>query len=278
MNKYYLFTASLCIFVILLIIICFSIIGTPFEQKAISLDKQRISAIQNIREQIQIYANSKGLPSSLSQISELNSSSYSNILKDPENSKPYDYQKLSETNYQICGTFSADSDKQDSYTLQNFLIKNSVYKKGYNCFNFALQLQNSYLTPPTLTPTPLVTKTFVQTSATPTPTPVTPTVINASEINLTLRYSPSGKTVIASFTNPGNLTSAQYTLTYTASGVARGSIGFFDLNIDPATKEIVLGRCASVCAYDQNVTDLKIVVTFAQTGGGSRQATAYLSQ
>jgi hypothetical protein len=140
MYKYYLFAASLCAFVTILIITCFFIIGSPFEQKAIALDKQRLNDLSMINSLVASYYQRTGaLPTSLST---LQSGSYSTetYFQDPETKNTFDYQILSKNIFQICLNFSSDSSKQDPTTLYITAAfpKNSGYKKGYYCAMYTL--------------------------------------------------------------------------------------------------------------------------------------------
>lgn len=115
-----------------------------------------------------------------------------------------------------------------------------------------------------------------QTNALPTQVPV-PT-ITADSIGLTLKAGLGGKTIIAAIANPQGITAVEYELSYISKGdIPRGAIGQFDLTKKPVKKEITLGTCSDTCHYDQDVTDIKIVLKITKTGGMVYQAEQKLS-
>ncbi|HYM65342.1 MAG TPA: hypothetical protein VES68_02565, partial [Candidatus Sulfotelmatobacter sp.] len=102
--------------------------------------------------------------------------------------------------------------------------------------------------------------------------------ITAESIGLTLKAGAGGKTVIASVSNIEGITAIDYELSYTSKGnIPRGAIGQFDLTKKPVSKEITLGTCSDVCHYDQDVTNIKIVLKVTKDDGKVYQAESKLS-
>ena len=87
--------------------------------------------------------------------------------------------------------------------------------------------------------------------------------LKPEDIGLSLTITPDNKKVIMEITKTDDISSSDYELSYTAKGnIPRGVIG----HIDNKTKgkairqEIVLGTCSDVCHYDQEVSNIKLVV------------------
>lgn len=109
------------------------------------------------------------------------------------------------------------------------------------------------------------------TSALPTQIPV-PT-ITADSLGLTLKAGVGGKTVIVTLANVTGITAVEYELSYTSKGdIPRGAIGQLDLTKKPVSKEITLGTCSDKCHYDEEVSNIKIVLKITKDDGKVYQA------
>lgn len=114
------------------------------------------------------------------------------------------------------------------------------------------------------------------TSILPTQIPV-PT-ITADSIGLTLKAGSGGKTVIVALANKEGITEIEYELSYTSKGdIPRGAIGQLDVTKSKVSKEITLGTCSDTCHYDEDVSDIKIVLKITKTDGMVYQAEQSLS-
>lgn len=133
MRNYYIFIGLLGVLVIGVIVTGFILGGTPISQRAIALDKSRLSDFSNIKYKIEdYYRDNKTLPASLSSLK-------GNLkLQDPETKSNYTYSVTSSTAYKLCTAFSTDSnqEKEDYYNYSTS-DKNS-HKKGYDCLEYAL--------------------------------------------------------------------------------------------------------------------------------------------
>ena len=149
MPKYNLFIAVFSIFVVALIVIGFVIGGTPASMRDLTLDSTRIANFHEIDRLIQnYYQTNSALPKSLSDLTSLSSNSYT----DPKTRKPYDYKIVSEFNYQLCATFSTDSNSKTASSAYPSTSNIDKHRKDYDCLNFTLP---AYITK--LTPTPIPT-------------------------------------------------------------------------------------------------------------------------
>lgn len=95
------------------------------------------------------------------------------------------------------------------------------------------------------------------------PSEETVNILKPEDIGLTLSVTPDKKRVIMEITNLKDLSSLDYELSYTSKeNIPRGAIG--NIEVSPKDKmikkEIVLGTCSDVCHYDQEISDIKLVV------------------
>jgi hypothetical protein len=94
--------------------------------------------------------------------------------------------------------------------------------------------------------------------------------IDPKEIGLTLKMGDDGKRVVMAIADTSNLSGIDYELSYTSTGgIPRGAIGHIDIKTKgkAISQEIVLGTCSDVCHYDQDVTDIKLVVKVTKSDG-----------
>lgn len=125
----------------------------------------------------------------------------------------------------------------------------------------------------------------VDQSVTAYPTQVPIPSIAADALGLTLKDGTPGQTVIATITKTEGISSVEYEMDYVAKNptlnstdrIPRQVIGSFDVTKMPFTKEIKLGTCSDVCHYDQDITDVKIVLKITKADGKIYQSEAKLS-
>ncbi len=88
------------------------------------------------------------------------------------------------------------------------------------------------------------------------------------DIGLSLTMGSDGKRVIMEITKTEGLTSIDYQLSYTSKGgIPRGAIGTADIKGNNIKKEIILGTCSDVCHYDQDVSNIKVILKVTKTDG-----------
>lgn len=89
------------------------------------------------------------------------------------------------------------------------------------------------------------------------------------DIGLSLTMGADGKRVIMEITKTEGLTSIEYQLSYTSKGdIPRGVIGTADVKGSTAIKkEIILGTCSDVCHYDQDVSNIKVILKVTKADG-----------
>jgi len=100
------------------------------------------------------------------------------------------------------------------------------------------------------------------------PTQIPVPTITAESIGLTLKAGFGGKTVIVTLSNTEGISSIDYELSYLSKGdIPRGALGQLDLTKKPVKKEITLGTCSDTCHYDEDVSNIKIVLKITKDDG-----------
>ncbi|OGH16956.1 MAG: hypothetical protein A3C22_01225 [Candidatus Levybacteria bacterium RIFCSPHIGHO2_02_FULL_37_10] len=103
--------------------------------------------------------------------------------------------------------------------------------------------------------------------------------LSAEEIGLTLSMAEDGKDVTMRVDNAEDITSIEYELSYNSEGdIPRGAIGTVEVKGRLIEKKITLGTCSDVCHYDENVTDVKIILKVTKTDGKIYQVEKALEQ
>ena len=104
-------------------------------------------------------------------------------------------------------------------------------------------------------------------------------IIKPEEIGLSLTASNDNRKIILEVANTEGITGLDYELSYTSKGdIPRGIIGHIDVKAagKPVTQEIVLGTCSDVCHYDEDVSDIKLILKVAKTDGSVSQVSKSL--
>ncbi len=113
----------------------FSVLGSPRTQRLYKYDEQKINDLQTINSSVSEFYNSKNvLPKTLAEMSSMN---YYMVLTDSQNQKPYEYEKTSETTYNLCADFNKDSKDATSPNIYARPIgyPSWTHPAGHYCFN-----------------------------------------------------------------------------------------------------------------------------------------------
>lgn len=110
----------------------FWILGTPGRQRAIAADRQRIGDLvaiaQNLHQNYQAQQENFQLPAQLDEDEQ---------RTDPLTNQPYAYQRLSDTRFELCASFSTDS---STYPFSNRPrppeTRQWEHPAGNHCFEF----------------------------------------------------------------------------------------------------------------------------------------------
>ena len=116
-------------------IVGFLLLGSPMEQRLLSLDKERVEDLRQIARQLWNETGngngneSKPLPDALPKAEERQ-----DTYRDPKTDEPYEYRRLSDTEYELCATFSRDSETREANSYRN----NPQWKHpaGLHCYEF----------------------------------------------------------------------------------------------------------------------------------------------
>lgn len=104
--------------------------------------------------------------------------------------------------------------------------------------------------------------------------------IKPEEIGLSLMMTSDNRKVILEVANTAGISGLDYELSYTSKGdIPRGVIGHIDIKLagKPINQEITLGTCSDVCHYDEDVSDIKLILKVAKTDGTTSQVEQSLS-
>lgn len=106
------------------------------------------------------------------------------------------------------------------------------------------------------------------------PSEETVSVMKPEEIGLSLTASSDNKKVIFEVTNTKDILGLDYELSYISKGdIPRGAIGHIDIKQagKRILQEIPLGTCSDVCHYDQNVSNIKLILKVVKTDNSTSQ-------
>ena len=86
--------------------------------------------------------------------------------------------------------------------------------------------------------------------------------LSPEDIGLTLTAIENNRKVLMEIANTSGLLSVEYELSYTSKGdIPRGVLGSIDIKSNkPIKHEIILGTCSDVCHYDQDVSNIKVIL------------------
>lgn len=112
-------------------------------------------------------------------------------------------------------------------------------------------------------------KTSAPQNTEPQSTEETILTLPAEDIGFTLTATDNNRKVLMKIANTSDFVSVDYELSYTAKGdIPRGVLGTIDVKSNkPIEHEIVLGTCSDVCHYDQNVSNIKVVLKVTKSDG-----------
>lgn len=101
-----------------------------------------------------------------------------------------------------------------------------------------------------------------------TPIEETVNILSPQDIGLVLTKNVNNTKVIMEISNTDDILSLDYELSYLATGdIPRGVIGHIENKSSgkPMKQEIVLGTCSDVCHYDEDVTNIMLLLKLVKT-------------
>ncbi|KKR69942.1 MAG: hypothetical protein UU13_C0018G0004 [Candidatus Nomurabacteria bacterium GW2011_GWB1_40_7] len=123
----------------------FSVLGSPRTQQLLKYDEQKASDLQNIENSVQSFYSLKGiLPNDFTELEAQNY--YLNTI-DSQTKKSYEYQKTSDTTYNLCAEFNKELTNK-GYPTRSVIYEGFTWTHpaGYHCFSKTIN-PNSYFKP-----------------------------------------------------------------------------------------------------------------------------------
>ena len=123
---------------VMVIVYGFYLAGSPFKQRMVRFDNQRIFDLQTVQSQIVYYWQQKDkLPQSLDDLRDSISGFVPPV--DPDTSRPYDYKITGNLSFELCADFSLPSDSRLSATAPRVTPmdrfgENWEHNEGHVCF------------------------------------------------------------------------------------------------------------------------------------------------
>ena len=106
------------------------------------------------------------------------------------------------------------------------------------------------------------------------------TIMKPEEIGLSLTASIDKKKIVLEVANTKDITGLDYELSYTSKGdIDRGVNGTIEVKQfgQPVKREIDLGTCSDICHYDQDVSNIKLILKVVKTDGSTSQVSQSLA-
>ncbi|MCE9557399.1 MAG: hypothetical protein K8R88_00460 [Armatimonadetes bacterium] len=136
---------SMVIVALFALVISLAKIGSPAKNRSLVFDKDRIVAISEIASKlnraVQSAAKSRGttvkVPDSPRKLVN------TELWQDPRTQQDYGFRKVSEYEYEICGTFENDSEELVR-KYGNELNHRWKFKRGVNCFKIDIRFKIEY--------------------------------------------------------------------------------------------------------------------------------------
>lgn len=137
----HIFIGAVVLSVVASIITGFLIVGTPKDERARSLDAQRVNDLQQIASAIDVLAwnSAEKIPATLDELV-TKRDVYVTSIVDPETQIPYEYTVKSEKDFELCATFSLPSTYQQSDTSYPVPMSQRIWDHaiGRTCFSLTV--------------------------------------------------------------------------------------------------------------------------------------------
>lgn len=96
----------------------------------------------------------------------------------------------------------------------------------------------------------------------------TTTTVKTSGVSVAASFLPGRHGINANFSNLSVASSVTYSFTYDSASGKQGSDGTVDVKLASVQREFLFGTCSgSVCRYDTNIKNAKLVVTSVLKSG-----------
>lgn len=101
--------------VVAVVILAFTTIGSPAEERARRFDQQRVMDLQNISSSVDQYYNATSLTLPPSLVALQRPTVYLMTMTDPESGVAYEYRTTGQDTYELCATFKTDSNSNQDF-------------------------------------------------------------------------------------------------------------------------------------------------------------------
>lgn len=118
----------------------FWLLGSPGKQRLIALDRERISVLRTLQNDLR-YWDGNGVSETLPEPI-ANDERYF----DPVSGEPFEYRRVDDDTYELCATFATSS--EDDTTLRRWDTQDWAHPKGRHCFELKATGDRSAPRPP----------------------------------------------------------------------------------------------------------------------------------
>jgi len=131
---------GLALVVLTVIIIAFTLLDSPAQQRLSRLDERRMSDLREIANSVDIYWTQEGiLPNSLDDLAD--EEGYFAELVDPVTGASYEYRIVDEDSFELCATFDTEDAASDRDPYFKGLWHSGI---GRQCFTLTAKNLDSY--------------------------------------------------------------------------------------------------------------------------------------
>ncbi len=150
-NKDIIMLIYLTVLTVIALVYGFMTIPNPSDQRKVRLDQQRVTDLGQLQYAIDDqYRLDQALPETINDIRDNSYSPSQSLIKtDPETGASYEYKMGTPMTYQLCATFTTDSEKEkmtadeNNYSYASFKSK-FPHGIGKKCFDFEVYPANNY--------------------------------------------------------------------------------------------------------------------------------------
>ena len=124
------------------------IVESPWETRRKNLDNEVIRDLSSIENAVNSYYKEKGtLPEDLEQLGEVAKYMDRNSLVDPETGEEYEFNVLSDREYELCANFRTSNLEDDNEYRNPFINSQWQHDQGKKCFTLDVEEQKGTNTP-----------------------------------------------------------------------------------------------------------------------------------
>ena len=125
--------------VLIAIVAGFLMLGSPGQQRLISLDSERVNDLSQIASNLVYTVENPGNTTPAPQLPESLPASIASRddLRDPLTKEPYEYRRLNDSAYELCATFATNSTQPEPDKTPQLINTQWPHPVGRHCFEIA---------------------------------------------------------------------------------------------------------------------------------------------